>query len=166
MYPYAPARGIFNGTRPTPQQPDALLSDDDRTGLRAVYPSLSNSIHVGSISGRILPANALSLSLSPPGVTGIFGAHVVAGDTASGAAIAGTIGGWSRTDPSLAQFDGSYTIERLPTGQRYTIYAEPLNGVVTPAQISPAIISLCRNSSRDTGWPPLQSCVVPTPDIS
>ena len=32
MYPYAPAPGTFNGTRPTPQQPDALLGDDDRTG--------------------------------------------------------------------------------------------------------------------------------------
>jgi len=60
MYPYAPAPGTFNGARPTPQQPDALLSDDDRTGLRAVYPSSSDSIHVGSISGRILPANPLS----------------------------------------------------------------------------------------------------------
>jgi hypothetical protein len=166
MYPYAPAPGTFNGTRPIPQQPDALLSDDDRTGLRAVYPSLSDSIHVGSISGHILPANVLSLPLSPPGVTGIFGAHVVAVDIASGAAIAGTIGGWSCTDPGPAQFDGSYTIERLPAGHSYTIYAEPLNGVVTAAQISPAIISLCRNSSTDAGWPPLQSCVVPTTDIS
>src|SRR5580704_767622 len=110
MYPYAPAPGTFNGTRPTPQQPDALLSDDDRTGLRAVYPSLSDSIHVGSISGHILPANVLSLPLSPPGVTGIFGAHVVAVDIASGAAIAGTIAGWSCASPGPAQFDGAYEL--------------------------------------------------------
>jgi len=60
MFPYAPAPGTFNGTRPTPQQPDALLSDDDRTGLRAVYPTFADSVHIGSISGRVLPANPLS----------------------------------------------------------------------------------------------------------
>lgn len=38
-----------------------------------------------SIRGRILPANPLALPLSPPGVTGVFGAHVVAVDNASGA---------------------------------------------------------------------------------
>jgi hypothetical protein len=166
MYPYAPAPGTFNGARPTPQQPDALLSDDDRTGLRAVYPSSADNVNVGSISGHIVPANPLSLPASPPGVTGVFGAHVVAVDTASGAVIAGTIGGWSCTDPGPAQFDGSYTIERLPVGHTYTVYAEPLDGVVSPAQISPAITSLCRNSTTDAGWPPLQDCVVPAVNTS
>jgi hypothetical protein len=166
MYPYAPAPGTFNGARPTPQQPDALLSDDDRTGLRAVYPSSADNVNVGSMSGHIVPANPLSLPASPPGVTGVFGAHVVAVDTASGAVIAGTIGGWSCTDPGPAQFDGSYTIERLPVGHTYTVYAEPLDGVVSPAQISPAITSLCRNSTTDAGWPPLQDCVVPAVNIS
>jgi hypothetical protein len=166
MYPYAPAPGTFNGARPTPQQPDALLADDDRTGLRAVYPSPSDSANVGSISGRILYANSLSLPASPPGVTGIFGAHVVAVDTASGAVIAGTVGGWSCVAPGPAQFDGTYTIERLPVGHSYTVYAEPLDGVVAPAQILPAISSLCRNSTTDAGWPPLQGCVVPAVDTS
>lgn len=166
MYPYAPAPGTFRGTRPTPQQPDALLGDDDRTGLRAVYPAFADSLHTGSISGHVLAANPLSLPGSPPGVTGIFGAHVVAVDTASGAVIGGTIGGWSCTNPGPAQFDGSFTIERLPVGHSYTLYAEPLDGVVSPAQIGPAMVSLCRNSTTDAGWPPLQSCVVPAADIS
>jgi hypothetical protein len=166
MYPYAPAPGTFNGTRPTPQQPDALLGDDDRTGLRAVYPSSADAVHLGSINGRVLPANPLSLPASPPGVTGIFGAHVVAVDTASGEVIAGTIGGWSCTEPGPAQFDGRFLIERLAVGHNYTIYAEPLNGVVAPGQITPAIVSLCRNSTTDAGWPPLQGCVVPAVDIS
>jgi len=166
MYPYAPALGTFKGTRPTPQQPDVLLADDDRTGLRAAYPAFADSIHVGSISGHILAANPLSLPTSPPGVTGIFGAHIVAVDTASGAVVAGTVGGWSCSDPGPARFDGSYTIERLAVGHSYTVYAEPLNGVVAPGQIGPAIVSLCRNSTTDAGWPPLQGCVVPTVDLS
>jgi hypothetical protein len=50
-------------------------------------------------------------------------------------------------------------------GHSYTVYAEPLDGVVAPAQISPAIVSLCRNSTTDAGWPPLQACVVPAVDL-
>jgi len=66
------------------------LGDDDRTGLR-VYPHLSDSLHIGSIQGRILPANPISLPVSPPGVTGLFGAQVVSVDTASGNIVAATI---------------------------------------------------------------------------
>jgi hypothetical protein len=166
MYPYAPAPGTFNGARPSSLQPDAPLGDDDRTGLRILYPDPADAVNVGVISGRILPANPLSLPLSPPGVTGIFGAHVVAMDQASGAVIAGTIAGWSCAAPGPAQFDGSYHIERLPLGHSYTVYAEPLNGVVSPAQISPAIATLCRNPATDPGWPPLQACVVPAANVS
>src|SRR6202035_5066243 len=38
MSPYAPAPGTFNGRRPSAQQSDAPLADDDRTGLRILYP--------------------------------------------------------------------------------------------------------------------------------
>jgi hypothetical protein len=95
MYPYAPTPGTFNGPRRSVQQPDAPLGDDDRTGLRILYPDPADPVNVGVISGHILPANPLSLPLSPPGVTGIFGAHVVAVDQSSGAVIAGTMAGWS-----------------------------------------------------------------------
>ena len=67
------------------------LGDDDRTGLRVLYPHLSDSLHIGSIQGRILPANPISHPVSPPGVTGLFGAQVVAVDTASGNIVAATI---------------------------------------------------------------------------
>jgi len=166
MYPYAPAPGTFTGSRPTTPQPDAPLGDDDRTGLRALYPDLTDSLHIGVIRGRILPANGLSLPPSPPGITGIFGAHVVAVDASTGAVIAGTIGGWSCAGPGPAQFDGSYSLERLPIGHSYTVYAEPLDGVVAPAQLGNAIASLCRNAATDAGWPPLQSCIVPAVNIS
>jgi hypothetical protein len=166
MYAYAPAPGTFGGARPTAQQLDAPLSDDDRTGLRILYPSPSDTVNIGSIRGHILPANALSLPASPPGVTGVFGAHVVAVDSSSGSVIGATIGGWSCADLGPVQFDGSYEIDRLPVGRNYTVYAEPLDGVVAPAQIAPAIVSLCRNATTDAGWPPLQGCVVPAADTS
>jgi hypothetical protein len=166
MYPYAPAPGTFNGLRPTTQQPDAPLSDDDRTGLRVLYPDPADTVHVGSIRGRVLPANPLSLPVSPPGVSGIFGSHVVAVNSMSGAVIAGTLGGWSCVAPGPAQFDGSYEIDRLPVGQSYNVYAEPLDGTVAPAQVSPAIASLCRNATTDAGWPRLQACVVPAADTT
>jgi matrixin len=166
MYPFAPAPGTITGTRPTVQQPDAPLGEDDRTGLRILYPDPADTVHTGSIQGRILPANSLSLPASPPGVTGLFGAHVVALDAASGAVIGGTLGGWSCAAPGPAQFDGNYEIDRLPVGHSYTVYAEPLSGAVDPSQVSNATASLCRNPTTDPGWPPLQGCVVPGVDTS
>jgi hypothetical protein len=166
MYPFAPAPGTFSGSRPTAQQPDAPLGDDDRTGLRVLYPDPSDAIDVGSLTGRILPANPLSLPASPPGVTGIFGAHVVAVDAASGAVIGATLGGWSCVAPGPAQFDGTYEISRLPVGHSYQVYAEPLDNTVSPSLVTPATASLCRNPTTDAGWPPLQACVVPAVNTS
>ena len=165
MFPFAPAPGTFTGMRPTAQQPDAPLGDDDRTGLRVLYHDPADTQFVGSIHGSILPANPLSLPASPPGVTGIFGAHVVAVDAASGAVIAGTLSGWSCQAPGPAQFDGTYLIGALAVNHSYKIYAEPLNGAVGPSEVSNALVSLCRNSTTDPGWPPLQSCVVPQPNL-
>jgi Matrixin len=166
MFPFAPGPGTFSGTRPTAQQPDAPLGDDDRTGLRVLYPDPTDTVHQGSISGHIFPANPLALPASPPGVTGIFGAQVVAVDSTTGAVAGATFGGWSCASPGPAQFDGAYEIDALAIGHSYTVYAESLNGVVDPSQISNAINSLCRNVMTDPGWPPLQGCVVPSADIS
>ena len=166
MYPYAPAPGTFNGPRPSLQQLDAPLGDDDRTGLRILYPDPADAVNAGIITGHVLPANPLSLPLSPPGVSGIFGAHVVAVDQSSGAVIAATLAGWSCAAPGPAQFDGAYELDHLPLNRAYTVYAEPLNGVVAPAQITPAIATLCRNPTTDPGWPPLQACVVPASNTS
>jgi len=166
MFPFAPAPGTFSGTRPTTLQPDAPLGDDDRTGLRVLYPDPADVVHQGSISGHILPANPLALPASPPGVTGVFGTQVVAVDATSGAVVGATIGGWSCTVPGPAQFDGTYEIDGLSLGRSYTVYAEALNGAVDPSQFDNAIVTLCRNTVRDAGWPPLQGCVVPVADIS
>jgi hypothetical protein len=166
MFPFAPAPGTFSGTRPTTQTPDASLGDDDRTGLRVLYPNPADTVHQGSISGKILPANPLALPASPPGVTGVFASHVVAVDAASGAAVGATLGGWSCSAPGPAQFDGTYEIERLAVGRSYTVYAEALNGAADPSRFTNAIVPLCRNAVSDPGWPSLQGCVVPAVDIS
>jgi hypothetical protein len=166
MYPFAPAPGTFSGRRPTAQQLDAPLGDDDRTGLRVLYPAPGDTVNVGSLSGQIVAANPLSLPSSPPGVTGIFGAHVVAVDVASGAVIGATLGGWSCAAPGPAQFDGTYEISHLPVGHSYQVYAEPLDNTVYPPLVSPATGSLCRNPTTDAGWPPLQACVVPAVNTS
>ncbi|HEY6944223.1 MAG TPA: M57 family metalloprotease [Candidatus Acidoferrum sp.] len=166
MFPYAPAPGTISGTRPTTQQPDAPLADDDRTGLRVLYPDPADTLHQGSITGRIIPANPLALPAFPPGVTGVFGAQVLAVDNATGAVIGATLGGWSCAAPGPAQFDGSYEIAGLPVGSSYTVYAEALNGAANPTQFNNATASLCRNAMTDAGWPPLQACIVPPVDNS
>jgi hypothetical protein len=166
MFPFAPAPGTISGARPTASQPDAPLGDDDRTGLRVLYPDPADTLHQGSISGRIVPANPLALPAFPPGVTGVFGAQVVAVDNSSGAVVGSVIGGWSCSPAGPVQFDGTYQISGLAAGSNYSVYAEPLNGAADPSQFSNATASLCRNPTTDAGWPPLQGCVVPAVGIS
>lgn len=165
MFPFAPPPGQIAGLRPTAQAPDAPLSDDDRTGLRVLYPTASDSTHIGTITGRVLPANPLALPLSPPGVTGIFPAQVVALDAATGKVAAAVLAGWSCSDPGPPQFDGTYFLQRLPVGpsQAYTVYAEPLDGPVVLGNVIYNATSLCRNATTDPGWPQPFSCTVPPP---
>lgn len=163
MFPFAPAPGQFSGIRATPQSPDAPLADDDRTGLRSLYPDPSDSVHIGTIRGRVLPANPLALPFSPAGVTGIFPAQVVALDAATGNVAAAVLAGWSCRDPGPAQFNGSYSLERLAVGnsQSYEIYAEPLDGPVTLGSVIENSAGLCRNPTTDPGWPAAYACTVP-----
>ncbi len=153
MFPFAPPPGQFLGDRPTAQAPDGPLSDDDRTGIRLLYPDPNDTVDIGAIRGRIVPANPFALAtISAPSsgasVSGIFGAHVVAVDTGSGAVVAGTLGGWS-CDPAnpVLQFDGAFDIERLSVGHSYMIYAEPLVGVAMPGDFSDALNDLCASGS-------------------
>jgi hypothetical protein len=163
MFPFAPAPGQFTGSRPTPQSPDAPLSDDDRTGLRVLYPDPSDSLHIGAISGHVLPANPLALPISPAGVTGIFPAQVVALDDATGTVTAAVMAGWSCGDPGPAEFDGTFSLQRLAVGtsQSYRIYAEPLDGPVTLGSVISNLTTLCRNPATDPGWPAQFACTVP-----
>ncbi len=153
MFPFAPSPGQFLGARPTASALDGPLADDDRTGIRMLYPDPSDTINIGSIRGRVLPANPFALAALPatsPGrsVTGIFGAHVVAVDAATGSVIAGASAGWSCTASSPpAQFDGSFDIERLPVTHSYTIYAEPLDGLATAGDFGIALGDICSSSA-------------------
>ena len=168
MFPYAPPPGQFLGDRPTAQAPDGPLSDDDRAGIRSLYPDPADSVNIGTISGRILPANPFALANIPAPatgsfVTGIFGAHVVAVDADTGSVIAATLGGWScNAATQQLHFDGSYEIERLPINHNYKIYAEPLEGLVTPANhqrsalkpLRPAISALLHHTRRKHKFQP------------
>jgi hypothetical protein len=165
MFPFAPPPGQFLGNRPTGAAPDGPLSDDDRTGIRVLYPDPADTVNVGAIRGRVLPANPFALaSLPAPGpgesVTGIFGAHVVAVDANTGSVIAGTLGGWScnATSDSL-QFDGSFAIERLPVGRDYAIYAEPLVGLATPGDFGVGLQDLCSSGGAS-------ECATPAVDTN
>jgi hypothetical protein len=163
MFPFAPPPGQITGVRPTAQAPDAPLADDDRTGLRVLYPDPSDSVHIGAISGHVLPANPLALPLSPAGVTGIFPAQVVALDNATGTVTAAVLAGWSCNDPGPAQFDGTFSLQQLTGGstQNYQIYAEPLDGPMILGNVIYNFTSLCRNATSDPGWPVQFSCTVP-----
>ena len=131
-----------------------------------LYPNPADP-NIGTISGYILPANLLTLAglpsategkAQPPRpVTGIFGAHVVAVDTATGAVAAGTLGGWSCTPGQQlpSNFDGFYKIEGLPVGRSYKIFVEPLDSPTTSDNISNALDALCwQNNRNDVCTPP------------
>ena len=160
MFPFAPPPGQFLGFRPTGSVPDGPLADDDRTGIRVQYPDPNDTLNVGAISGRIVPANPFALAqfaAPSPGspVTGIVGAHVVAVDADTGSVIAGTLGGWSCSAASPpTQFDGSFDLERLPVGHSYNLYAEPLVGLAVPGNFSNVFTGLCSSSVAPTCTPP------------
>jgi matrixin len=156
MFPFAPPPGQYLGDRPGGSVPDGPLADDDRTGIRAQYPDPNDTLNVGAIRGRIVPANpfALATFAAPsPGVpvTGMVGAHVVAVDANTGSVIAGTLGGWScdAANPPT-QFDGSFDLERLPVGHSYNLYAEPLIGLALPGDFSNVFTGLCSSSTAPT----------------
>jgi matrixin len=156
MFPFSPPPGQFLGVRPTAQAPDGPLGDDDRTGIRVLYPDPNDAVNIGTIQGKILPANAFAFAEIPASstgsaVTGIFGAHVVAVDTATGSVIAGTLGGWScnAANPPT-QFDGTFSLERLPVGHSYQIYAEPIIGLVGPGDFGDALDNLCSTTAAPT----------------
>ena len=149
MYPFAPPPGTYIGNHPTASAPDGQLADDDRTGLRVLYPDPADTTYVGTIRGQILPANPFALAFFPATstgapVTGIFGTQVVAENADTGAIVAATMGGWScNASNPVPQFDGTYEIDRLPVGVNYKIYVEPLDGLATSEDFYETTNGIC-----------------------
>jgi hypothetical protein len=120
----------------------------------------NDTLNVGAIRGRIVPANpfALATFAAPsPGVpvTGMVGAHVVAVDADNGSVIAGTLGGWScdaANPPTL--FDGSFDLELLPVGHSYNLCAKPLVRLAVPGDFSNVFAGLCSGTVAPAGAAP------------
>jgi len=160
MFPFAPPPGTMIGTMPTPSAPDSQLADDDRTGMRVLYPNPAETLYLGTITGQVLPANQFALAIFPPtapgeSLTGIFGTQVVALDADTGAVMAATFGGWScnAANPAVV-FDGSYEIDALPIGRNYIVYAEPLDGLATGGSFYEASNGLCAAAGANACTPP------------
>ncbi len=159
MFPYAPPPGQFLGSRPSPDAPDAPLSDDDRTAIRALYPDPNDAINTGSIIGAVVPSNPFALAMAPSPssgnfVTGIVGARVVAVDASTGSVIAGALSGWSCATNSTnsastpsPQWDGTYNLSRLPTGRSYNLYVEPLVGLALPSAFDDVLADPCSGAT-------------------
>jgi hypothetical protein len=97
------------------QAPRYAPSEDDIAGLRALY-ELGSAPGDGAISGQVVTQSG----------DAVFGAHVVAVD-ADGTVRVGV----------LSAPDGRFSIPSLPAGS-YQLYAESLDGPVTPAYLSSA----------------------------
>jgi hypothetical protein len=160
MFPYAPPPGQFLGDRPTTSVPDAPLSDDDRTGIRSLYPDPNDTTNVGSLRGSVMPANLFALADIPAPasgtfVTGIVGAHVVAVDSDSGSVIAGVLSGWSCSAAAASpRWDGSFDLQRLPAGHNYSLYAEPLIGIAQPSDFGDILADPCSGAEPACSSPP------------
>ncbi len=108
-----------------PQAPDQQrqLSYDDVAGISASYPSSSQTVPVGAISGTVTL-----------GGTGVFGAHVFADSTTSftDPAMPSSI----RKSPIgiLTRPDGTYSITGLPA-DTYVVIAEPLDQPVVDSDV-------------------------------
>ena len=84
---------------------DRALHDDDRAGLTDIYSNTASNRALGSISGRVILNGS-----------GVFGAHVMAFHTGTGA----MIGSYALSD------DGTFVISSLEPGT-YVVRAEPLD---------------------------------------
>jgi hypothetical protein len=80
-----------------------FLGADDIAGISVLYPASGFAATTGSIAGTVL------------GPAPVFGAHVIAVDTASGCPVVSAMSG-----P-----DGRYLVSGLPPG-RYVVFAEPI----------------------------------------
>jgi uncharacterized protein (TIGR03437 family) len=111
MQPRQGKNGIYTVAAWTPRS----LSEDDRSGVRAIYGLRPGTDVRGAITGTI----------TTPAGAPVFGANVFAEETSTGRVIASNI--------TLA--NGTYRIEGLLPGN-YRVVAEPLDGPVFAPEIA------------------------------
>lgn len=114
MQPRQAMNGLFN----LPAFTQRTLSDDDISGVRALYGSRAGT---GSVFGRLI-SNSFAGQSHP-----IFGGHVFVEDAVTGRVVAGNV--------TLAS--GSYRIDALPPG-RYHIIGQTLDGPIEADEIATA----------------------------
>ena len=166
MFPFAPAPETISGTRPTTQQPDAPLGDDDRTGLRVLYPDAADPLHQGSVSGRIIPANPPRPSGLSAGCDWSFrrarrgcrqydGGGNRRNDRGDGVALRrGRCSLTARTKlPDCLQEAATRFMQNRSTARRTL-----RNSIMPRSRFAATPMS-------DAGWPPLQACFVPVVDV-
>lgn len=130
MWPFAPPAGNFQR---------ALLADD-QAGIASLYATASFASAAGQIAGRVVNA------FGQP----VFGAHVVAVNTTTGASVVGTVAA-GRCVNGQYVYDGSYLVEGLDPGG-YFVYAEPLDGPTSPGDLGAFFGGLILRPAVDTGF--------------
>jgi hypothetical protein len=97
----------------------------------------------------------------------MFGTHVAAENSDTGAVIAATIAGWScsNADPATV-FDGSHTISHLSVGNSYNVCAEPQDSILTPKGVATGLCdatvnSICTTQAVNTNFAPLVRAATP-----
>ena len=111
----SPTRPVhFSVTGPPQEHPIASRRDDERTRNRVSNSVPGATVHLRTVSGRVLPAILFALAGIPwrsvgRSEAGIFGAQVVAVEATTGSVIAGTLGGCNcNAASSPAKLDGIY----------------------------------------------------------
>jgi len=142
MFPFAPSPGTFTGMRPTAQQPDAPLSDDDA-------PASASSTRSGTTPNSSAPSRDASFPESALAAqrlrraSRVSSAHTSSPWTQAAPVIAGILGGWVVRPRARFQFDGTYQIGALAVNRTYKIYAEPLTAPSAPPKFPMTLVSLC-----------------------
>lgn len=138
MFPFAPPPGQFLGDRSTLAVPDGPLADDDRTGIRARYPDANDTLNVGALRGRVIPANPFALVIFRLTFAEIVGrrrsrrarSHRGRGHRHGNRRHTRRLDCDAANPPTC--FDGSFDLERMPIGHSYNLHAEPLVGLALP----------------------------------
>ena len=162
MQPFAPGPGEFFGTRPTAQSPDAPLADDDRTGLRVLYPDADGHDAHRRDRGSRLAGESAGAALRHDGNIRRAGRRGGCRELEGRRGLA--IGGWSCADPGPPRFDGSYRDSaacRRSDASRTSFTRNRWTGHSNRSDVPGATTALCRNAITDASWPAQFSCTVP-----